>query len=146
TQFQFNGTRPINLLKLNLNRWTPDQPDAPYPKMLMNPANSTTAFGRARPLTQYFHDYWVFDASYFKINNLTLSYAPSTQLLNRYMPILAKASLGFSVNNLAIFTKYPGVNPEAYDRADRIAGPAEDRSAYPKTRTYNLSLNVTFKQ
>lgn len=145
TQFQFASSNPKNLLKLNLNRWTPDHPDAPYPKMLMNPANSTTAFGRARPLTQYFHDYWIFDAAYFKINNVRVSYAPSRDILERYVQILSRVEIGFSANNLFLFTKYPGVNPEAYDRIDRIAGPAMDNSMYPKTRTYNLSLNVTFK-
>ncbi|MBL1411440.1 SusC/RagA family TonB-linked outer membrane protein [Sphingobacterium faecale] len=144
-QFQFSSSNPKNLLKLNLNRWTPDRPDAPYPKMLMNPENDTRQFGRAKPLTSYFHDYWIYDASYFKINNVRLSYDPPTSLLERYVPVLSRAQIGMSVNNLFLFTKYPGVNPEAYDRVDRIAGPAMDNSMYPKTRTYNFSLNFTFK-
>ncbi len=146
TQFQFSPTNPKNLLKLNLNRWTPENPNSKYPKMLMYPANSTTGFGRAKPLTQYFHDYWLYDASYVKINNLSLSYRLSNNILERYLRFVSNFDFGFTVNNLVTFTKYPGVNPEAYDRIDRIAGPAMDNSLYPKTRTFNFTLNVTFKQ
>jgi hypothetical protein len=146
TQFQFNLYDPINLLKLNLNRWTPSNPDAKYPKMLMYPQNDTRAFGRAKPLTQYFHDYWLYDASYLRINNASLSYSLPRDFLQKHLHFISDLSLSFSVNNLITFTKYPGVNPEAYDRTDRIMGPAVDASAYPKTRTYNFALNLTLLQ
>lgn len=145
TQFQFASSNPKNLLKLNLNRWTPENPDGPYPKMLVNPLNDTRGFGRARPLTQYFNDYWIYDASYVRINNVSASYALSQKVLQK-LKVVSNLNLGLSVNNVVTFTKYPGVNPEAFDRIDRIAGPAMDNSTYPQTRTFSFTLSASFKQ
>jgi len=145
TQFQFASTNPKNLLKLNLNRWTPDNVNAVYPKMLVNPLNDSRGFGRIRPLSQYFTDYNLYDASYVRINNIAASYNLPQKMLSR-LRVVSNLNLGLSVNNVVTFTKYPGVNPESFNRDDRIAGPAMDNSTYPMTRTFSFTLNASFKQ
>ena len=61
-QFQFNAARPKNLLDIALKRWTPENPTNDYPKIRLNGTN----YGMT--------DFWLHDASYLKINNISLTY------------------------------------------------------------------------
>ena len=90
----------------------------------------TTNFEQA----QYLSVYYLHNASFFKIDNVTLSY-------NFADLIKAKdRSLGmnvyFTVQNVCTFTGYDGLDPEIYNGIDN--------NLYPRPRTYVLGVKLNF--
>ncbi|MFT3737880.1 MAG: TonB-dependent receptor [Breznakibacter sp.] len=80
---------------------------------------------------QYFSDYYVQDASFFRMDNITLGYRIKGLMNNKInMRVCA------TVNNVFVITKYDGIDPEV---ADGI-----DRNIYPRPRTFMLGVNVSF--
>ncbi len=80
---------------------------------------------------QYFSSYYVQDASFFRLDNVTMGY-DFTQLLKNKI----KMRVYTSVNNVFVITDYEGLDPE-------ISG-GIDNNLYPRPRTYLLGVNVTF--
>lgn len=123
-----------NQMKDVLNRW---QSEA-------NPGDGWTP--RANSLTtgqnNVVSSRWVEDASFVRINNLTLGYTlpgSFTQKCN-----MQYARVYFSVQNLATFTSYSGFNPETSFKEDNVTAPGTDYGMYPLARTITLGVNVTF--
>ena len=80
---------------------------------------------------QYKSDYYVQDASFVRLDNVTLGYT--------FMNALGKGSqmtVSGNVQNALLFTKYDGLDPE-------ING-GIDRNLYPRPTIYTLGLNVNF--
>lgn len=75
-------------------------------------------------------DYYVNEASFFKIDNITLGY--------RLNNVIEKTSFRFygSVQNVATITNYTGLDPE-------ISG-GIDNNFYPRPRTFVLGVNIDF--
>jgi outer membrane receptor protein involved in Fe transport len=91
-----------------------------------------------RSITENF----VEDASWVRLRNLSLSYNLPKSLMGK--TFAQGASVTFTGNNLLLFTKYSGYDPEsssfsAASNLDAFAG-----FTYPATRTYLFSLNVNF--
>lgn len=128
-QFQFNAGSPLNVLDIALNRWTPENPDASYPAMRLNAYQNEVV------------DRYVYDASYWKIQNVELAYRIPNYLVRRYS-FLSSAVLAFSINNVAIFSSYPGPSPESFS-ANVIRGGSIDYTSYPQTRNFNFSIKVS---
>ena len=128
-QFQFNAGSPLNVLDIALKRWTPENPEASYPAMRLNAYQNEVV------------DRYVYDASYWKIQNVELAYRIPNYLVKRYT-FFSTAVLSFSVNNVAIFSSYPGPSPESFT-ANVIRGGSIDYSAYPQTRNFNFSIKVS---
>ena len=80
---------------------------------------------------RYLSDYFVKDASYIKINNITFGYTLDKSFLK---DLSMRLSAG--VQNAAVFTKYNGVDPEQFSRIDG--------NIYPRARTYLLGVNANF--
>lgn len=130
-QFNMSWSAPANLLDLALKRWTPENPTAKYPKMKIE-----------NKLAGMFSDFYLHDASFFKIQNLNVNYSIPEKIL-RKTKIISTMDISFSVNNLCVLTSYPGPSPESYS-SNRIAGAAIDYSVYPSTRTFNWGLRLSF--
>lgn len=81
--------------------------------------------------TQYFSDYYVENASFFKMDNISLGYN-FTQLFTEKL----KARVSFTVQNAFFITKYSGLDPEV---ANGI-----DNNFYPRPRTFLVGLNLTY--
>lgn len=85
---------------------------------------------------------FVEDASWVRLRSATLSYSlPATVLKKSFVKNL---SLAFTGNNLLLFTKYKGFDPES---SSAISGSNVNGFAgftYPALRSYILSLNVGF--
>ena len=84
-------------------------------------------------------DEWLESGAYLRFENLSLGYrinVPSVKFIS---------SLRVSVTgqNLALFTKYTGLDPEVDVSGD--SGSGQDYGTYPRTRTFSLGLNVTLK-
>lgn len=133
SSFNVVPTRPGNVYRIALNRWTPENPNARYPSFRT---------GRTT-ISREFNDFSVYDASYLKIQNIHLEYTLPENVLDK-LKFVDNLKIYTSVNNVYTFTKYPGPNPESYASDNRIQGAAFDYSAYPKNRTFNLGLKVNF--
>ena len=79
----------------------------------------------------YLSDYYVRDASFLKMDNLTLSYD-----FGRLFHDTVGINLGATVQNVFTLTSYKGIDPE-------VSG-GIDHQFYPIPRTYSLSLGLTF--
>jgi len=87
------------------------------------------------------HSWAIEDGSFLRINNLTIGYSlPVNSLTSIHM---SKLRFYFTANNLAIFTKYSGYDPEVSVRSDART-PNLDYSAYPKSRSFIFGVNASF--
>ena len=84
----------------------------------------------------YGSDLFIYDASYLRLQNINLSYTFDLRKKTRY---LRDISLNASVNNVALFTKFPGYDPDAVSGGRRI-----DTGRYPKNRTYSLAIQIRY--
>ena len=81
------------------------------------------------------------DGSFLRVNNLTLGYSfPVKQLVKMK---ISKLRVYFTANNLAVFTKYTGYDPEVSVRNSPLT-PGLDYSAYPKSRSFIFGVNANF--
>ena len=79
---------------------------------------------------QYLSDYYVENASFLKMDNLTLGY--NFGRITRWFSLNASAM----IQNVFCITKYNGVDPEVPN--------GMDNSFYPRPRTFSLSLGLEF--
>ena len=87
--------------------------------------------------TQRYVSYYVEDGSYWKVDNVTLGYT------HRFKSDFVKKVRAYvTVNNLATFTGYTGLDPEvSFGGFD----PGTDsRDKYPTIRSYTFGVNITF--
>jgi len=85
-------------------------------------------------------DYFLYDASFLKIQNLSLGY---TIPMKKYTKLMDNIRVYFTGDNVYTFTKYPGLNPEV-DITGWDAGIEKKSSIYPQTHTYTLGLQFNF--
>lgn len=76
--------------------------------------------------TQYFSDFYIENASFFKMDNMSVGYN-----FEKYV----KARLSFTVQNAFTITKYKGLDPE-------VDG-GIDNNFYPRPRVFVLGVNLT---
>lgn len=82
---------------------------------------------------QYWSDMYVTDASFLKIDNVTLSYR--FHLCNVIARDMYLSVFG-TVQNAACITKYRGIDPEIFNGIDN--------NMYPRPRTYILGVKFNF--
>ena len=75
---------------------------------------------------------------FVRFENLSLGYTFNTDRLK----YISKMRLSLTGNNLAVFTKYTGLDPEV--DVSGGTGSGADVGIYPRTRSFSLGLNVTF--
>jgi hypothetical protein len=116
-----------NERKAALDRWTPTNTNTTVPR-----ANAA----RARRL----YSTLVEDGSYIRLQSVTLGYELPARLLRG----AESARLFVTGQNLWILTDYSGFDPDVNSSGGdaRIGG--IDIGAYPRTRTFNVGLSVTF--
>lgn len=131
SQFRLSNNNPGNVDAIALERWTPENPDAKYPIFRNNYYTNKT------------NDFWLFDASYFKIQEINLSYYVPKKYLEK-TGFIKRLNLYASVNNVAIFTKYPGYNVESFDASNPLQSTMMDNSAYPNERTFKFGARIVF--
>lgn len=89
--------------------------------------------------SKYASDLWLEDGSYLRFDNLTLGYRFNT----KPMKYISNLRLSLTATNLALFTKYSGLDPELNVSGGNGFG--SDGGIYPRTRTVAIGLNVTLK-
>ena len=127
----FHGER--NARADAVNRWrSPEQPgDGEYFR-----ANRNYLGLQKEPSS-----YWIQDASFLRIRNVTLGYnLPSTILESSF---IESSRFYFSVQNLYTFTDYFGFDPEVSTSGDGLTR-GGDYTGYPTARTFTLGVNLGF--
>ena len=87
---------------------------------------------------------WVEDASYLRIANVTLGYTLPENLVSR-TGFIKGSRIYLTVQNLAMFTRYGGANPEAQAvNRDNTLAPGFDMTSYPLSRTTSVGIDLSF--
>ena len=121
--YAFNNAGKIQ--EWQTDYWTPQNTDASYPRLTPGSSHSNWRTNSA----------WTFDASYFRMRNLTIGYSLPDTLLEK----INLGGLRFYVSGQNLFTSDnmpDGIDPEI----GNFAGTA----IYPLTKVYTFGLNVTF--
>lgn len=89
---------------------------------------------------QFTSDYFVENASFFKLDNVTAGYRLENLMGNKL-----NARISFTVQNALTFTKYKGIDPEVgYSDVNGINVPGIDNNPYPRPRTFMLGISITY--
>jgi len=118
------GNYVYNGMSMNTGAWS----TMSYNSYQLNNLNSSylkTGF-QSR---QYLSDYYVQNASFLKMDNLSLTY-------NFGIRKICDISVSGMVQNVFTITKYDGVDPEVPN--------GMDSSFYPRPRTFSLALGIQF--
>ena len=104
---------------------------------------SPFSFGNAVAVV---HSWAIEDGSFLRLNNVTLGYTVPKQLSKK----IGMSNLRFYATgtNLWIWTNYTGYDPEVSSTVRNSSynalTPGVDYSAYPKSRSITIGVNVTF--
>lgn len=101
--------------------WTPDNPNASFPRLWANSQNNTQH-----------SSYWLHDASFVRLKNVEVTYNLPSSIVNSFGAENIKVY--FSGNNLLTFSSLDRLDPEQRGRS----------AAYPLIRTYNFGINLNF--
>jgi len=104
------------------------RPEGPY---LSNITSDVDEAGFQTP--QYLSDYYIQDASFFRMDNMGLSYLFGN-LGNSKDKLDIR--LSFTVTNVFVITNYSGLDPEIFHGIDN--------NLYPRPRVYVLGVNILF--
>ncbi len=80
---------------------------------------------------QYFSDYYVEDASFFKMDFISAGYS-----FDKILTEKLRGRVGFTVRNAIIITDYSGLDPE-------VSG-GIDNNLYPRPRVFMVNLSLTY--
>lgn len=112
--------------------WTPENPNAKYPRPDGGDGNPNIAVS----------DRYVEDGSYFKIQQLTFGYALPKDVVSKAR--LTRLRFFVSAQNLYTFTKYSGYDPEIGSINQDALLTGIDAGRYPTNRTCTFGMNVEF--
>ena len=84
----------------------------------------------------YLSDYYVRDASFFKVDNITLGYTFPQIFKSAKLDRAMGLNVFATVQNVATFTKYDGLDPEVFSGIDN--------NLYPRPRTYVVGVKFNF--
>ena len=113
------------------DRYTADNTEGRLPRFSSTNRNNTAMSDR-----------YVEDASYWRIQNITLGYRLPSAWLSRVK--MSNLRIYGSVQNAHTFTKYSGYDPEigAFNNSIRLMN--VDAGHYPNPRTFTAGLNLQF--
>ncbi|AEV97714.1 SusC/RagA family protein [Niastella koreensis] len=87
-------------------------------------------------------DYFLEDGSFLRLNTITLGYTLPHSLLKKAG--IANARFYGTLNNLHTFTRYSGYDPEVNNTDKPTKKGGYDDSAYPRSKSIVVGLNLTF--
>lgn len=105
-----------------LDRWTPDNPNATWPRLVYNTIHNQEA-----------SSYWIQNTSYFRLKNVQVGYTLPKTLLDRIH--INNVRVYVSGENMFTLTKAKNLDPEF---------PSGRATYYPQTKILSLGLDVTF--
>jgi hypothetical protein len=120
----YQPTQGYNLVVEALDAWSPSNTGSKIPILSLTDQNKN--FGTVS-------DWYVEDASYLRLKNLTLGYTLPEKLLAKFG--FGNLRIYLSSQNLLTFTKYSGIDPE-------VGGDGIDIGLYPQPRTFMFGINI----
>lgn len=136
TKFELEGAFPGEYYNITKkfweNRWTPDNPTNKYP------AYSDTGYYNS--LSAIPNSYYVEDASYLRLQNVSFAYTLPFSLSKKMG--VRNIKVYYSANNLFTISKYTGFTPEVDSGTALLSG--FDVIGYPRATSHIFGLNVTF--
>ncbi len=104
-----------------LDRWTPQNPNAKYPRLSMQNTQKNWETS----------SFWMQNASYLKMRNMQLGYTIPKQILSKSG--ISNLRIYFSVDNLFTISGFDNLDPEV-----------PYGTYYPLTKNYSFGVNVSF--
>lgn len=123
-----------NSVKSVLNAWTPENPNSMIAALRLP---SDTNFGENEKDSRM-----LYKGDFLRIRNISLSYDFSPELL-RKSRVIKGLSVGVNVENLHVFTSYPGFDPEV-GAFNTDTGQSIDFYSYPRPTTVSANIKITF--
>ncbi len=120
-------TQGYNMLVDVKDAWSADNTGSDIPRLSVKDDNNN--FGTES-------DWYLEDASYLRLKNLTIGYSLPTALINKIN--VQKLRFYFTGTNLLTFSNYSGMDPEV------IADRGIDMGRYPQAKSYIFGLNLSF--
>lgn len=120
----FAGAGTSVPMEQHLDRWTPENTGASYPRLFKDNLNN-----------QAVSSYWLRNASYLRLKNLEIGYNVPAHLLSGLR--ISSARIYVSGSNLLTFTKMKDVDPES-------AVSSFGATSYLIQKLYNIGFNVKF--
>ena len=143
TRFMYRfGNKVVNMARMDLERmfntynqcatvnyrWRKDGDVTPIPRAMYNTAYNYQGSDR-----------FVEDGGFVRFQNLQLGYTFDRKLIKEWG--LNQLQVYASLNNLFLWSKYSGVDPEVSPKG---YGVAEDSSQTPRSKQFTVTLNVGF--
>ena len=111
-----------------VDRWTPENPDAAFPK------------ADRRGQERFVSTRGIEDGSYVRLRNVVLGYTLPVDNISW----LSSARFYVSGQNLVTITDYTGYDPEVNSFGTQPINQGIDYGAYPRARTYMVGVNIGF--
>ncbi|MXN92339.1 SusC/RagA family TonB-linked outer membrane protein [Flavobacterium sp. Sd200] len=107
-----------------------------------NVLSEAVTSGVSRTQPKQYSSRWIEDGSFIRLDNATLGYDLNTESI----PSISSARLFITGQNLLLFTKYSGLDPEVNSDVSGtgIAPVGVDYLAYPKAKTVSIGLSMSF--
>ncbi|WP_298733234.1 TonB-dependent receptor [uncultured Chitinophaga sp.] len=124
----------------HLDRWTPTNPGASYPRLTIGTANANNFA---------YSDYWMFDTKYLRLKNLQVGYTLPRSITGKVN--MESLRIYFTSQNLITIMpkrfRELGVDPEFTQYDDKLNNASYNPIAgrnYPNAATYAIGLDVKF--
>jgi TonB-linked SusC/RagA family outer membrane protein len=121
-----------NYSTLLLNAWSDNNKNATLPRIVQNDPNNNRRDS----------DFFIEDASYFKLKNVQLSYLFDQDILKKLFISSIRAYATFS--NVFTWTKYSGLDPEVNSAPSNNFSQGIDNNIYPQTKSITLGVDIKF--
>lgn len=133
SRFQLEAAYPTAWMNISKdfydNKWTPE-----------NPSNTYGDYNVINTNSRLVSDYFVEDASYLRLKNLSVGYSFAPGVINKLR--VQNLRVYVSGSNLMTWTNYTGFDPEVQSGEPLMQG--LDRISYPRARVFNFGINATF--
>lgn len=113
-----------------LDRWTPENPGAKYPRLVINDPNNNQ-----RP-----SDFYVEDGSFLRLRNVQFGYSLPDHIADKLK--LSGLRIYVSGMNLLTITNYSGLDPDIGSNG-WILDTGIDKGFYPSNRTFGGGITIT---
>ena len=117
-----------------LNRWTPENTTAEWPRVVYG---DNVSNGSALVISSN-----VEKGDFARLRNVTLGYSLLPTLASRIG--IATFRIYGQVQNAALVTKYSGIDPEISSNGGSNTGAGVDRNSVGQARTYTVGFNIGF--
>ena len=127
-----------NVYIQHLDRWTPTNPDASYPRLTIGTASTNNNQGS---------NYWLRNGAYARLKNVQLGYTLPAAVTQKAG--ISQVRLFVSAQNLLTIShlRKIGFDPEISEFSESVGfggGTGSSGRVYPSTRLVSLGLNVSF--